>query len=51
MSPEEFDRQMKKGGWRSKDMKLTEIEEQPPMKRVLNTKPQAETDDEADSAE
>ena len=34
MSPEEFDRQMKKGGWRSKEMELSEIEEAPPMARV-----------------
>lgn len=34
MSPEEFDRQMKKGGWRSKDMELTDLEEAPPLARV-----------------
>jgi hypothetical protein len=34
MSPEEFDRQMKKGGWRSKDMNISEIEESPPVTPV-----------------
>lgn len=41
MSPDEFDIQMKKGGWRSKEMDLSEIEEAPPVGRVNSSGEQA----------